>query len=192
MITDPDEITDNILAKQIQETFPTLESTNIGIIYTPLIYYYKGKKLAGTIWGGVKKRNYLFNRERVVLAEDVHYGRKLRIGFSRHTLVYNGDNIVHHFWMISRDQLVEKHRRYLKKEGKAMFERGQKTSLYRLVKQPIVEFIQSFFKQKGYLDGSTGLYLSIFWAWYSFNCHWELLKYQRKYSIQYDSKVSQV
>lgn len=181
LITDPDEYVDPTLSSQICDLFAHLaKSLNIGSVTVPWRFYFKNKPLLGTPWGGANRRVLLANRDRFGFTPTVHGGRKLAEGFISLDIPPNGDNCVHHFWMESWTQLLEKHRRYLRLEGKARFEAGSRVSLVTILISPAKEFVVSFAKCQGYRDGFTGLLLSLFWAWYQTSARVENYKYQRK------------
>lgn len=182
LITDPDEITDASLANEIINTFNTKISldSKIGAVNVPCLFYYKQKRLKGTIWGGVNRRVYLVNTDRFEFSPGVHAGRKLKKGFESYSIKFTGSNAVHHYWMNSFKQLKEKHKRYIKQEGKARYENGKRTNIKNIIKIPYREFKKCFYTRKGYKDKLTGLFLSLFWVWYSLSAEISLLKFQKR------------
>jgi len=63
LITDPDEVTDEKLANQIVELFNNRLKTDlkIGAVNVPWVFYFKSKRLIGTVWGGINRRVLLVN-----------------------------------------------------------------------------------------------------------------------------------
>lgn len=181
LITDPDEVTDKVLAEQIIELFEEKLKINskIGALSVPWIFYFKNRQLRGTVWGGINRRIYIVNINRFIFSDKVHTGRRLAEGFEQIDIEYNGKNIVHHYWMDNYKQLIKKHKRYIKQEGKARYENGKRTNLKKIVKIPFKEFKFCFYTKKGYKDGLRGLFLSFFWVWYNIKAEISLLRYQK-------------
>lgn len=178
LITDPDEVCSSSLAIELVELVKTLPD-DIGAINVPWRFYYKDHLLKGTQWGGIQKRVFIVNRNRFYFTEEVHRGRHLKSGMKNHFVKFHVDNFVHHYWMTSRKQLVQKHKRYLKKEGQSQYENGSRTDILKVLMVCFKEFYNSFFTKKGWRDGLTGVYLSFFWGWYNFRAKYELWKYQK-------------
>lgn len=179
LITDPDEVISNDLANQIISIFQDFDEA-IGSVRVPWIFYFKNHRLNGTPWGGVNSRILLVNNERFRFTSEVHRGRNLLPEYKEYKISFTGKNCIHHYWMISYLQLIKKHLRYLKAEGKSKYLSNERTSLKQLIKIPKKEFIYSYIKQKGYKDGIRGFFLSLFWAWYQVMAQWCLYKYQKK------------
>lgn len=180
LITDPDEVTSSELAKDIQENFSFFNnSSKIGVVDVPLIYYFKSHRLKGTSWGGVKMRAYLVHKGRYMFTPNVHNGRFLKEGFVKHTIEYRGENHIHHYWMQGFKQIFQKHFRYLKNEGKSRFDQGFRTSFLTIIQIPFYHFFNSYFKARGFKDGFIGVFLSLFRAWYFTAANIELYKFQK-------------
>ena len=181
LLTDPDEVTSIPLAAEVARKLDTFTDSSIGLINAPCVYYYKKKRLKGTRWGGNQKvRPYLLHRQRVLVSNNVHRGKQLKIGFSAYNFPYRDNTFVKHYWMNGFLQLLEKHKRYLKEEGKSKYEAGERTGLGTIVQSPLKSFYDCFYVREGYLDKEIGLLLSLFWAWYSFNSQISLYKYQAR------------
>jgi glycosyltransferase involved in cell wall biosynthesis len=166
LISDPDEVIDSFLAKDIYQIFSKSISDDVGAFLVPWIFYFKHQKLSGTAWGGVNKRVLIAHNQRFNFTADIHIGRHLNAGFRYEEIKFEKSNFIHHYWMQSYYKLFEKHLRYLNNEGTARYKIGLRTSLKTIIKEPIVQFRYSFFVRKGYRDGIVGLFLSFFWAWY--------------------------
>jgi hypothetical protein len=183
LFTDPDEYVDPALATQLIEVFPHLiQTSQVGCVIVPCRFYFKGRALRGTPWGGPNRRVLLANRAGFEFTPQVHSGKKLREGFVSLDIEPNGDNCVHHYWMESWRQLLEKHQRYLLLEGRSRHERSRPIRLSTLLLSPAKEFLVSYVKCRGYRDGMTGILLSLFWAWYQSAAKAEHYKFQRKNS----------
>jgi glycosyltransferase involved in cell wall biosynthesis len=181
IITDPDEVASSELVHELQHYFLSiLQTSTIGAVDVPIVYFFKNHQLKGTSWGGIKTRTYLIHKDRFIFLSNVHNGRFLLPGFEKHTILSTGKNQISHFWMLGYRQIFEKHLRYLKNEGKSRFDGGRVTSIKQIIATPFRQFRNSFFYAKGYKDGFVGLFLSIFRSWYFTAANIELYKYQRK------------
>lgn len=185
LLTDPDERIDASLSENIFQVFKNING-NIGQIRVPIQYYFKGIKLNGTIWGGEdKKGRLLFNKDCIELKNTVHSGISLKKGCTTLEIQRTSNNVIHHFWIQDYNQLFEKHKRYIKEEGKLKFEIGQRFSYKRQIIDALRSFKGCFWNSKGYKDGLTGLFLSFFWAWYNF-ASWSSLKNYQKTQLLLD------
>lgn len=165
LTTDPDERVPDRLLDELANLLPILEP-DVGIVFVPLQFYFRGRRLRGTIWGGMNKRRLLVHRDRAEFLPHVHAGARLRPGF-REIQVEPGDaNVVQHLWSTGWHDLIHKHLRYLSVEGRSRFEHGQRTRWREVGVAPLQGFFDSFIRRKGYSDGLTGFVLSIFWATY--------------------------
>lgn len=182
LITDPDEVSSHDLGEDIKGLFEKGISTKTGAIRAPIRFYFKKILLKGTPWGGLNYRHYLVHRERFEFTPKVHTGRHLLAGYEFYELPFSKRNIIHHYWMNTYKQLINKHHRYLQNEGKSRYLDGQRISLTELLLKPFREFIFAFYKAQGYRDGLLGLLLSSFWAYYQMRASLELYKYQMKLS----------
>lgn len=182
LIIDPDEMIDISLSKQIINIFESavLNNPEIGSITVPWWFYFKNKRLKGTIWGGANQKVLIVNLNRFQFSKQVHSGRKLIDGFITHKINLERDNIIHHYWMSSYTKLFEKHKRYIKQEGESRYLEGKRTNKKHIIKIPFIEFKKSYFQLKGYKDGIKGLFLSLFWSWYCLKSEINLFKYQNE------------
>lgn len=183
LITDPDEQIDDRLIEQIDEFLEALFlGQEFAAIYVPMINYFKDVAIKGTIWGGKDQgRILLVNKDRFEFKPFVHNGRIPKNGFRIFWADRNltNTNVVHHFWAQSVTQLVEKHKRYILKEGEARYSKGLRTNYFKICTCPFIHFYDCFFKKQGYKDGLLGFGLSLFWAWYQTSCEFNLLAYQK-------------
>ncbi len=180
---DPDEVADPTLTEEVLSKFEEIAtSTEIGAVKVPWQFYFKRKKLYGTIWGGRNQKFFLVNKHRFVFDPVVHYGRKLKSGYSAFIIELNkrGSNILHHYWMNSWNIFLKKHRRYLINEGIDRYNLGTRTSLNEVLLMPYREFKKSFWTLKGYKDGLVGFFLSLFWAWYQTSAMLSLYRIQKR------------
>jgi glycosyltransferase involved in cell wall biosynthesis len=178
LIIDPDEEIDKQLSGQITELFYKLPG-DVSMIGVPWLFYYKGKPLKGTVWGEENKtKSILIKKEGVEFPTQVHFPHIPKPGFRKIELERHGNNVLHHYWMDSFDQLLEKHRRHLKVEGENRYFKGMRYSISGQFYKTITSFLISFFKKRGYKSGLNGLFLSGFYSWYIFNTWKQLKKYQ--------------
>ncbi|OYQ47424.1 glycosyltransferase family 2 protein [Flavobacterium aurantiibacter] len=175
---DPDEVVSEALAAEICELFERDIADSKSHVMAPIRYYFKNRMLKGTSWGGLKYRTFLVNRNRYTFSGKVHLGGAALGDWTALYIPYRGNNHIHHYWMQSWNQLLEKHCRYLEKEGEARFSAGERTNLLKIVKTPFTIFFKSFVKARGVKDGLTGFLLSLFRAWYFTTAQIRLLKYQ--------------
>lgn len=180
LIIDPDERISNELYKDLELMLQEGIANNIGAVLGPCIYYYKKHALKGTRWGGIHSRMILFHKDRCLMTDVAHAGRTVLDPYIPYFIPYTGKNVDHHFWMLSFNQLVEKHKRYLKMEGSSRNFMGFVAGRKDIVKRPFRAFYSCYIKSKGYKDGIYGLLLSFFWAWYDTAAEIELYKYQHK------------
>lgn len=178
LTTDPDERVPAALLAELEALLPAIDA-DVGLIYAPLRYFFRGRALTGTVWGGERRRRLLLHRERVNVQPNVHAGIRLRPGFRAFEIAATPDNVVLHYWADGWTALLEKHRRYLTVEGSGRHRHGQRTRWREIVATPIVSFYDSYVRNRGYRDGLVGIALSLFWAWYSTRALAELRLYQR-------------
>ena len=179
---DPDEVVDPALAQQVLQKLEDIQANKkIGVLIVPWQFYFKGKKLKGTVWGGRNRKNFLVHKDRFSFKPVVHYGRKLNPGFIHDEIFMDnaGNNVLHHYWMRSFKGFFEKHKKYLSNEGIDRYNLGTRTTAKAVITAPIREFIKSFFTLKGYKDGLLGFFLSTFWAWYQTSALFSLYKIQK-------------
>ncbi len=179
MLIDPDERIDPSLADSIRKFFKEIPA-DCGRINVPILYYYKKTALKGTVWGGMRKTGrLLIKRSACHISSNVHTAIVLKDEYKTYRIQREGNNVDHHYWVQSYKQMLDKHRRYVKKEGKSKYDKGERFTYYRLFSQTWAAFRESFFTCKGYLDGFLGLFLSGFYAWYV-ACSWvSLRRYQK-------------
>ncbi len=166
---DPDERVDEVLARQIADEFNVIKKNDkVGAVMVPWQFYFKTKKLRGTVWGGVNKKYFLVNKYKFSFLPTVHYGRTLKQGFNVYEINENKQqtNLLHHYWMNSYKVFIKKHFRYLKNEGIDNYNLGVRVAAKKIILVPFKEFYFSFIDKKGYKDLFIGFFLSLFWAFY--------------------------
>ncbi len=175
---DPDEVFHTQLTKDVVELI-CLDS-NLGTISLPHQYYFCGKRLDTTIWGGVKYIERVFHRERVNIQPYVHRGLTLKDGYEHYTIPATPDNCISHFWVDSLHQMYEKHNRYIKGEGEAKFKVGKSFSWNNLLFETIIALKVNLVNYRGLRGGYIGIFLSFFYTWYVFMSYLSLRRYQKE------------
>ncbi len=182
---DPDEVVDESLVNDVLAKLNEIkDQQSIGAIRVPWQFYFKNTKLRGTVWGGKNQKFFLVNKFRFAFDPIVHYGRKLKPGYSAIDIPLNNNetNVLHHYWMNSWAVFIRKHRRYLINEGIDRYNLGVRTTLKDVLLAPYREFKKSFWTLKGYKDKFLGFFLSVFWAWYQTSAMYSLYKIQQRKS----------
>jgi len=173
---DPDEV----MPSNLFEDLSRLEvGDDIGIICLPKQFYFKGKKLDTTIWGGVRPNPQIINRSRVIVTNEVHRAYHCRDGYERFTLPYRPGNAIVHFWIDSYEQLVSKHERYISMEGESRYNNGSRFG-WKSLFIPLASFYQSFIKCSGWRGGWYGWFLSVFFAVYEARAILALYRYEKR------------
>lgn len=165
VIPDPDEEIPPALAAQLSELEPELPE-GVAILGARRIYYFRGKPLRGTVWGGVGGKALVVQRSRTEFVPAVHRGVKPRPGFRVEYLPDVGDNAIRHHWVSGYGEFIRKHVRYVRIEGPARALVGEITGFRALVRTPWRSFRECFVTRQGYRDGLDGLVLSVLYAIY--------------------------
>jgi glycosyltransferase involved in cell wall biosynthesis len=178
ILIDPDEVIRPALAADIKTTLEGVES-DIAALRVPMFNYFGGKKLLYTTYGGMFHARLLYRRSGINVNDNVHTGISLADGFMRKKIKFTGDNYDEHYWCSGWKQLFEKHRRYVKNEGKAMHNQGIRYNLVKRMKQTATIFYFNFKTRQGYKGGVTGWALSCMAARYTWLSWGSLRRYQR-------------
>jgi glycosyltransferase involved in cell wall biosynthesis len=166
LFLDPDEVLPAALAAQLADVVPTLPA-DVAVIDCPWQFYFRGKPLHGTFWGGVNRKRTLARRGAAELRPTVHSGTRPLPGFRGEVVEYSGDNAIAHYWARGYRDLIEKHWRYLKLEGPDRAGQGMITGYKDIARTPAPAFWLSFVRRRGYRDGLDGLLLSLLWSVYA-------------------------
>jgi glycosyltransferase involved in cell wall biosynthesis len=178
LLTDPDEEVSPELRKELFKKFDKL-STTVATVRVPMQYYFKSHELKGTIWGGIRFHRFLIHRKRAYFRPLVNTPVSIKEGFETEVWPYSG-GIIHHYWVRGYREFFSKHKRYITKEGKAGYERGERTSYRDIIRSPWRSFYRCLIMEKGYRDGLIGIFLSLFWAWYNTSVLFKLKREQIK------------
>lgn len=173
---DPDEV----IPSNLYDDLSRLEvKDDIGIICLPKQFYFRGKKLDTTIWGGIRPNPQILNRSRVIVTNDVHRAYHCKPGYEKFTLPNRPGNAILHFWIDSYGQLFSKHARYISLEGESRYNNGSRFG-WKSLFIPVKGFYQSFIKCSGWRGGWNGWFLSFFFAVYEARSVIALFRYEKK------------
>ncbi len=179
LFQDPDEVIPYALACQVKKAL--CGNPNLSMIKAPIQFYFKGKPLTFCIWGVPwNKKTLIVHRDRVSLKPHVHKGYEAVEGFDVLEIKRERDNYIQHYWMESWTQLVEKHKRYIQKEGEARYKSGQRFSWAGALYDSCFSVAKNLIYYKGLWGGATGISLSFFYGWYIFMSHLSLRAYEQK------------
>lgn len=176
LIVDPDELIPKELKEVISKKFVKNEPpSNVGAYSSGITFLFKNRPLRGTPWGGENNRILLVNKTKFEFTPNLHNGRHVLPGYSVEKLEINQNSYIQHYWSDSWSKLINKHRRYLRQEGRARLTSGHTYSWGKLMLQFPKDFLWSFIIKRGYLDGFTGIGLSVLWAWYQTGANFQYL-----------------
>lgn len=163
LVVDPDETVPPSLADEVAMLLPGLRP-DIAAVDAPRQYYFAGRALRGTVWGGANTRRLLVRKRAVTLTPAIWGGMTVHEGYRVLELPFTPETAIVHRWADGYRQLADRHRRYLRLEPVDRAAAGEVTGYRAVVTTPWRAFRQSFVEKRGYLDGATGLALSLFWA----------------------------
>lgn len=163
LVVDPDEEVPPALAREVAALLPTL-ADDVAAVDAPRQYYFAGRPLRGTVWGGPNKRRVLVRRSAVTLTPAIWGGMTIHEGRRVVELPFTAETAIVHRWARGWRELAERHRRYLRLEPEDRAAAGEVTGYRTVAAMPWRAFRESYLTRRGYLDGLTGLRLSLFWA----------------------------
>jgi glycosyltransferase involved in cell wall biosynthesis len=163
LVVDPDEEVPAALAHAVEQLLPTLDD-DVAAVDAPRQYYFRGRPLRGTVWGGPNKRRLLVRRSGVELTPTIWGGMRIRPGFRVLELPFTADTAILHRWADGYGELFSRHRRYLRHEPVDREAAGEVTGVKAVARMPWRSFRESYVTKQGFRDGPTGLALSVFWA----------------------------
>jgi hypothetical protein len=162
-VVDPDEVVPEPLLEEVAALLPGVPA-DVAAVDAPRQYYFAGRPLRGTVWGGPNKRRLLVRRAGVELTATIWGGMRIRPGFRVLELPFAADTAIAHHWAPGYRELVRRHRRYLRLERADRADAGEVTGLRSVATMPWRSFRESYFAKAGWRDGPTGLALSILWT----------------------------
>jgi len=163
LVVDPDEEVPAPLAAEVAAMLPTL-ADDVAAVDAPRQYFFAGRALRGTVWGGPNKRRLLVRRTAVELTPTIWGGMLIRDGFRVLELPFTPKTAIVHNWASGYRELIGRHRRYLRLERVDRATAGEITGVKAVATTPVRAFRESFIVKHGYRDGLRGLLLSLFWA----------------------------
>jgi glycosyltransferase involved in cell wall biosynthesis len=163
LVVDPDEEVPPALAHEISLLLGSIPA-DVAAVDAPRQYYFAGRALRGTVWGGANSRRLLVRRSAVELTPMIWGGMRIRPGFRVMSMPFTPETAIVHRWASGYRDLMTRHLRYLRLEQVDRATAGEMTGLKAVAGMPWRSFRESFITKRGYRDGVTGLLLSIFWA----------------------------
>jgi len=173
---DPDEVFARGLAERLVQRIS--QRTALALVRLPYQYYFCGKALSTTIWGGTRYIPRVFHRDRVSLQPSVHRGIGVKEGYEVEDLNDAASAPIEHYWVDTLSQLAEKHWRYIQNEGEARYNSGERFGVRSLLRQSLGALKLNLFEYGGLRGGVTGTFLSVFYAWYVAMSWLSLWRYQ--------------
>ncbi len=178
LLVDPDEEIPRKLAQDICNGLR--QRPDAGAFRLPMWFYFKGKRLTGTVWGTLTYKRRLIHRQRCTLLPLCNRLNELIDGYDDVTIEHDGDNHMRHYWSDSYRDLLHKHLcRYSHLEAAAMVARGERFTLRKGVVHPLVDLYKCLRHFDGWRLGPRGWLLSAINFGYVTASHWLMLWYQR-------------
>jgi glycosyltransferase involved in cell wall biosynthesis len=177
LLVDPDEEIPASLSKNICATLA--ENPDAGAISLPMWFYFKGKRLPGTVWGTLTYKQRLIHRQRCDLLPLCNRITELKPGQRGIRIPHDGENHMRHYWSSSYLDLLHKHFvRYAHTEAAAMVAQGKRFSLRLGLIVPLVELKRTLKDFDGWRIGARGWLLSGIYFGYTLASNWLTLYYQ--------------
>ena len=173
---DPDQLLPESIHPKLVET--VRRNARAAIVGIDMRNYFKGKPLRHGRWGSILCHPVMMNKHAVVLSPFVHQGVTPRPGYEWIALGGGDENTIVHYWADSWGQLLRKARRYLREEGAARHHQGRRTNWARAAFAAGRMLWRSLVVRRGFMDGFDGVLLSFLSAWYEWNAHVSLIRYQ--------------
>jgi glycosyltransferase involved in cell wall biosynthesis len=175
---DPDEVFPSPLVDDLVNMI--LKSPSLAMISLPHQYYFRGRPLKTTIWGGIKYAFKVFHKDRVQLESLAHRGITCKDGYELKCIESDSNIAIRHYWIDTFSQLFEKHWRYIEQEGEARYQLGEQFSWRRWVGETGRALKRNLIDYKGMHGGWLGIFLSTFYAWYVSMSLLSLCRYQKR------------
>ncbi len=177
LLVDPDEVIPESLSDDIRKTLA--EYPDAGAISLPMWFYFKGKRLTGTVWGTLTHKLRLIHRDRCELLPLCNRISRLLPGEREVRIEHDNDNHMRHYWSDSYLDLLHKHFvRYAHTEAAAMVAQGKRFSLRTALIEPLAEFKKTFKDFDGWRIGLHGWILSAIYGGYCLLSGWFTGYYQ--------------
>lgn len=177
LLVDPDEQVPVALSDDIRAALA--EHPDAGAVSLPMWFYFKGKRLTGTVWGTLTHKLRLIHRERCELLPLCNRISRLLPGERELRIEHDGENHMRHYWSDSYLDLLHKHFvRYSHTEAAAMVAQGKRFGLRTAVIDPFFEMKKTFKDFDGWRIGLRGWLLSAIYGGYCLAGGWLTLYYQ--------------
>ncbi len=179
LLVDPDEVIPSSLVDDIHAALAG--HPDAGAFSLPMWFYFKGKRLAGTVWGTLTYKQRLIHRHRCNLLPLCNRITQLKPGQSDVRIPHAGDNHMQHYWSDSYRDLLHKHFvRYSHKEAAAVVAQGKRFNFRDGFVTPWVELKKSLKDFDGWRIGLRGWVLSGIYFGYTLASNWLTLYYQSR------------
>jgi glycosyltransferase involved in cell wall biosynthesis len=182
VLADPDEVFPADATNELRSIID--KDPDLGSINLPLQYYFKNRPLCFTVWGKNRTKKAVLHKKRNIFNSNVHRGIQLLEGYNSADLPCRPEYIIRHYWIDSYHQLIEKHWRYIRREGEARYRAGERFSWDRWRKEPVTAFKINLFDYEGIHGGLLGIFLSGFYSWYIAMSLLSLRRYQNILKIK--------
>ena len=161
---DPDEVFPVEAESELRELIERLPT--LAVITIGLQFYFLGRPLRSTLWGTIHEKSVVCHRRRTSFPKLVHHSPCPLPGYETRTLPSSSRHRIQHYWVDSYRQLFEKHWRYIREEGQARYQRGERFSWRRCASSALLSLKMNLFAHHAWRGGWPGLFLSGFHAWY--------------------------
>lgn len=182
ILADPDEVFPANITDELRSIID--KDPKLGSINLPLQYYFKNKPLCFTVWGKNRTKKAVLHKKRNRLSSNVHRGIRLLEGYNNVELPFRPEYIIKHYWIDSYHQLIEKHWRYIRREGEARYQAGERFSWGRWRREPVAAFKRNLFDYEGIHGGLLGIFLSGFYSGYIAMSLLSLWRYQKVLNLK--------
>lgn len=177
LLVDPDEEIPARLAEDIRAAMRL--RPDAGAFRLPMWFYFKGRRLTGTVWGTLTHKRRLVHRRRCNLLPLCNRLNELAEGYEDVTIPHASDNHIRHYWSDSYLGLCARHlRRYCHLEAAAMVSRGERFSWRRGFVLPWVDLYKCLRHFDGWCLGPRGWILSAINLGYVTASQWLMIRYQ--------------
>lgn len=174
LLLDPDEAVPEKLKSKLSEIS---REGKVAAVNIPRLNVFFGKKIKHTnFWPDRQIR--FFKKGQVAFSEKIHSYPKVE----GETLDLPGEEplAIRHFPYSSIREYLQRMERYSDIEAKNLFGEGKRFSLWNVFFMPTYDFLRRFIRHLGFLDGPTGLFLSLLQSYYYILVEFKLRKLQRR------------
>lgn len=177
LLVDPDEHIPDCLAKDMRRAL--CDHPKAAAFRVPMWYYFKRKRLTGTVWGTLIHKRQMIHRRRCAVLPFCNRITQPYEGYEDVQIPHTGDNHVRHYWSNSYLDLLHKHFvRYAHCEAAAQVAHGQRFNLHSGLIYPIRELYKCLRHFDGLRLGPRGWALSAIYFGYTLLSSWLTLYYQ--------------